>query len=98
MKLTNGDSVDADSPLGLVWDGDNYSCAYDALFTILLSIWSQDPLKLKTQFKDKNRIMNVLATGFYKATQNQGTLESSRNKVRHLLHLTCFLTAMQGHL
>lgn len=86
MKMANGDSVDADSPLGLVWDSDNYSCAYDALFTILLSIWSQNPSKWKTQFKDMNRIMNVLATGFYKASQNKGTLESSRNKVRHLLH------------
>jgi hypothetical protein len=30
--------------------------------------------------------MNVLATGFYRASNNQGTLESARNKVRHLLH------------
>ena len=27
---------DGSSPSGLIWDGDNYSCAYDALFTILL--------------------------------------------------------------
>jgi len=33
-----------------------------------------------------NRIMNVLATGFYRAKENQGTLESARNKVRRLLH------------
>jgi hypothetical protein len=26
------------SPIGLIWDGENYSCAYDALFTILLSV------------------------------------------------------------
>jgi len=30
--------------------------------------------------------MNVLATGFYRAKENQGTLESARNKVRRLLH------------
>ena len=30
--------------------------------------------------------MNVLASGFYRASQDQGTLESARNKVRHLLH------------
>ena len=28
------------SPSGLVWDGANYSCAYDALFTVLYDIWS----------------------------------------------------------
>ena len=28
------------SPSGLVWDGDNHSCAYDVLFTVLYKIWS----------------------------------------------------------
>ena len=28
------------SPSGLIWDGYNYSCAYDALFTVLYEIWS----------------------------------------------------------
>ena len=28
----------------------------------------------------------MLATGFYRVGENQGTLESARNKVRHLLH------------
>jgi len=73
-------------PLGLIWDGENYSCAYDAVFTILLAIWTQNPSKWKAQFKDMNRIMNVLASGFHRVGQNQGTLESVRDKVRHLLH------------
>jgi len=30
--------------------------------------------------------MNVLASGFHQANENMGTLESARNKVRHLLH------------
>jgi hypothetical protein len=30
------------SPAGLIWDGDNYGCAYDALLTILYKIWSTD--------------------------------------------------------
>ncbi|KIM74020.1 hypothetical protein PILCRDRAFT_52053, partial [Piloderma croceum F 1598] len=42
-------------PLGFIWDGENYSCAYDAVFTILLAIWTQNPSKWKTQFKDMNR-------------------------------------------
>ncbi|KIM72209.1 hypothetical protein PILCRDRAFT_82085 [Piloderma croceum F 1598] len=74
------------SPLGFKWDGDNYSCAYDALLTVLLSIWTQDPSKWERRFKDMNRIMNVLASGFHIASQNQGTLKSARNKVRRLLH------------
>lgn len=27
-----------DSPVDIAWDGENYSCAYDALFTILCDI------------------------------------------------------------
>jgi hypothetical protein len=85
-KISTNTVAELQSPLGLLWDGNNYSCAYDALLTVLLSIWSQNPSRWKTQFKDMNRIMNVLATGFYHASQDQGTLESARNKVRRLLH------------
>ena len=28
-------SADSSSPSGLIWDGENYSCAYNALFTVL---------------------------------------------------------------
>src|ERR1700685_2064546 len=35
-------SDNSSSPAGLIWDGDNYSCAYDALLTILYEIWSTD--------------------------------------------------------
>ena len=30
------------SPSVLVWDGANYSCAYNALSTVLYDIWSND--------------------------------------------------------
>ena len=30
-------------PLGLIWDHNNYSCAYDSLFTILYNIWTDSP-------------------------------------------------------
>ena len=74
------------APLGLKWDSENYSCAYDSVLTIFLSIWKQNPSKWKKNFKDMNRVMNVLAGGFHRVNENQGTLESARNKVRHLLH------------
>ncbi|TDL13767.1 hypothetical protein BD410DRAFT_734922, partial [Rickenella mellea] len=28
---------------GFTWDSQNYSCSYDALFTILFNIWSETP-------------------------------------------------------
>jgi hypothetical protein len=56
------------------------------VLTILLSIWTQDPGKWKRQFKDMNKIMNTLASGFYHTREEQGSLESTRDKVRHLLN------------
>lgn len=48
--------------LRLLWDADNYSCAYDALFTVLLSIYFYKPSVWKERFRNLNRTMGVLAT------------------------------------
>ena len=45
QKLTNFD--EDDTPPGTQWDGNNYSCAYDALFTILFNIWTTKPKKME---------------------------------------------------
>ena len=45
QKLTNFN--EDDTPPGTQWDGDNYSCAYDALFTILFNIWAANPKKME---------------------------------------------------
>ena len=42
------------SPSGLVWDGANHSCAYDALFTVLYDIWSNDTNIWTRRFKEIN--------------------------------------------
>jgi hypothetical protein len=52
MKMSEDILGDLDGPEGFIWDSENYSCAYDSLLTILLSIWSQDPVKWKGDFKD----------------------------------------------
>ena len=39
-----------DEPQSLIWDGENYSCAYDALFSILRHLWSKDDIKWTSQF------------------------------------------------
>jgi hypothetical protein len=40
-KLNNS-NVNNTSPVGLIWDNQNYSCAYDSLFTILYNICHSD--------------------------------------------------------
>jgi hypothetical protein len=46
QKLTTFD--EDDTPPGIQWDENNYSCAYDALFTILFNIWAVKPKKVET--------------------------------------------------
>jgi hypothetical protein len=48
-------SDNSSSPDGLIWDGDNYSCAYDALLTILYEIWSTDTKAWTRRFKGINQ-------------------------------------------
>src|SRR5882762_1573962 len=54
QKLTNFD--EDDTPPGTQWDGNNYSCAYDALFAILLNIWKKKPKKWK---KNISRVQSI---------------------------------------
>src|SRR5258705_10810589 len=48
-------STDSSSPSGLIWDGADYSCAYDALFTVLYEIWSSDTKVWTRRFKEINQ-------------------------------------------
>jgi hypothetical protein len=54
QKLTRFDEDDT-SP-GIQWDGDNYSCAYYASFTIFFNIWAANPKKKKEKIYSKNPI------------------------------------------
>ena len=62
QKFTTSNEDDA--PHGSQWDGDNYRCAYDALFTILFNIWVSNPKKWKKIFKDSNQYLSTLHDGF----------------------------------
>jgi len=75
-----------DAPSGTQWDGENYSCAYDALFTILFSIWVSKPKKWKKIFKESNQYLSTLHDGFQKYLSGVSTLEAARDDVRTLLY------------
>ena len=49
QKMTKFD--EDDTPPGTQWHGNNYSCVYDALFTILYNIWATKPRKWKKKSK-----------------------------------------------
>jgi len=75
------------SPSGLIWDGNNYSCAYDALFTILYEIWSTDTRAWTRRFKEINQHhLKSLSACFKKYMNGQASFETARDIIRHKIH------------
>ena len=78
-------------PLGLKWDGDNYSCAYDAFFSILWNIWIDDPERWTENFEWINEeYLGLLAFNFNQVLEEKLPLELARDSVRQALHNTNF--------
>jgi len=73
-------------PLGFKWDSNNYSCAYDALFTILQHIWNDLPTNLKNDMSSTNSIMLNLTHAFTKIQDHIKSPEEARDEVRSLIH------------
>ena len=47
---------EGDTTQGTEWDGNDYSCTYDTLFTISFNIWAETPQKLeKLLFQNSNQ-------------------------------------------
>src|SRR6202789_702409 len=80
-------SVNSSSPDGLIWDGDNYSCAYDALLTILYEIWSTDTKAWTRKFKEINQHhLKSMTACFKKYMNGQASFETARDTIRHEIH------------
>jgi hypothetical protein len=86
QRFTTSDEDNALAPPGSQWNGDNYSCAYDALFTILFNIWASKPKKWKKIFKDFNQYLSTLHDGFQKYVRGVSTLEVACDEVQTLLN------------
>jgi hypothetical protein len=95
LKFTTFDGDDV--PPGSQWDGDNYSCAYDALFTILFNIWESNPKKWKKTFKDSNEYLSTLHDGFQKYLRGVSTFEVACDDVRTLLNHNDPVSFPSGH-
>ena len=74
-------------PTGMIWDSQDYSCAYDSLFTIIWNMWKEDPHFIETH-SDTMQNMNFhsLIGGYSNHQTGQVTLEHARNMVRNQLH------------
>jgi len=75
------------SPTGLNWDGDNYSCAYDSLITVLFEIWKDNLFSWNVNANFlKSKYLETLGKGFVMVSQGNNTLENVRDDIRKLLH------------
>ena len=80
-------SIIINSPAGLRWDGNNYSCSYDSLFSILYNVFIEDHVNWKTYYENINEeYMKVLVDGFEKVYQKNTSLEIIRDIVRDNLY------------
>ena len=85
--VTNNSLDETTGPVGFQWDGENYSCVYDSLFSIFYDIWKDDPKGRSGRFKHINsRFLGSLGKGFEKVLQNKSTLEEVRDIIRQKLH------------
>jgi hypothetical protein len=90
MKKNKTETTEANStvhaPIGLCWDQNNWSCAYDSLFVILYNIWAEDPATWTKRFMSIGNIyLSILASGFNMMPE-QLSFEHLRNTVRMKLH------------
>ena len=80
-------SDNSSSPDGLIWDGDNYSCACDALLTILYEVWSTDTKAWTRRFKEINQChLKSVSACFKKYMNGQASFETARDTIRNELH------------
>jgi hypothetical protein len=81
----NLDVQNQDAPIGLIWDSHDYSCAYDAVFTILGDIWVYDPTMWTREFGLMSSFANKLGLYFQQVSLMQKSYEDARNSIRKLL-------------
>jgi len=79
-RRTDADATDV-GPTGLIWDSVNYSCAYDALFTVLYNLWKTDTL-LWTEKLYYTPHMKNLCERFGGVLDGRITFETARDEIR----------------
>jgi hypothetical protein len=91
--------IDIVPPHGLIWNASTWSCAYDALFTILHLMWNENKNVQYTMSANSNLYWKTLHTGFL-AMKERLTMEAARDQTRlalnHAYEATFSVTGTTG--
>lgn len=74
---------ESNSITGMRWDAGNWSCAYDALFTVVFSLYRVHPTH---DLFNMNHIMSQLARDFRSSLMGMRRLEDARDRARDALY------------
>ncbi|KAJ6629663.1 hypothetical protein B0H10DRAFT_1746003, partial [Mycena sp. CBHHK59/15] len=66
-------------PIATLWDPSNYSCSYDAIFSILYDVWQGHSAKWDEILKASGPYLGALSSGFVEFQRKSGMLEMARN-------------------
>ena len=73
-------------PVGLVWDSRDYSCGYDATFTVLANIWRENKDQWSDKFSSFSPLLKSLLDGLNDYTRGLISFENVRDAMRAHLH------------
>lgn len=99
-KKPRGEQVHAEvNFIGFKWDNANYSCAYDSLLTILLSVYTECKQQWQTMVPEQNALLSKL-TGHFNGNSDDivGYTTTIRQSVRDILHAQDPVTYPNGPL
>jgi hypothetical protein len=74
------------SPASLIWDSQNWSCAYDATFTILGNMCLEDGLRWEGYMREFCELLTDFAAHMRHVSSGAMRFEQARNKIRRKLH------------
>jgi hypothetical protein len=74
------------SPLGLIWDKENWSCAYDSILVIIYRLWQDKPEQWSNIFEKTNAHLKFLSHGFHGIFNKMLCFEDVRDSLRNILH------------
>ena len=72
-------------PMGLEWDSQNYSCAYDSLLTIICNVYLENPAHWTKVYHKISIYLQDIAKGCIQVLKNQHNLNNVRDAVRSKL-------------